>query len=136
MNPVIEKFVQPVVDRSVDLATMSVKRSRKLAEASSDMVASSTKSVALVNDKGLKLNKISHNMLARLLTEQSHMIEGSLKAIAKRLDVAANADSVQMLWSDQVDLLPKTRAARKHQCLPIRTAIKSDGSTTRLCRTS
>lgn len=109
MNPVIEKFVQPVVDRSVDLATMGVKRSRKFAEASADMVASSTKSVALVSDKGLKLNKISHNMLARLLTEQTHMVEGGLKAVSKRLDVAANADSFQMLVSGQIEMLPKTR---------------------------
>ncbi|NNF16967.1 MAG: hypothetical protein HKN70_09480 [Gammaproteobacteria bacterium] len=109
MNPVIEKIVQPVVDGSVNLATASVKRSRKLAETSSDWVAKSTKDVAKASNKGLKLNKISHDMLARLLNEQSRLVQGSLRGVAKRLDVAANADSFQMLWSDQVDLMPKTR---------------------------
>jgi len=109
MNPVIEKIVQPVVDGSVNLATASVKRSRKLAESSSDWVAKSTKDVAKASNKGLKLNKISHDMLARLLNEQSRLVQGSLRGVAKRLDVAANADSFQMLWSDQIDLMPKTR---------------------------
>ncbi len=109
MNPVIEKIVQPVVDGSVNLATASVKRSRKLAETSSDWVAKSTKDVAKASNKGLKLNKISHDMLARLLNEQSRLVQGSLRGVAKRLDVAANADSFQILWSDQVDLMPKTR---------------------------
>lgn len=109
MNPIVENIVQPLVDRSVNLATVGVKRSRKLAETSADWVAASTKGVAKASDKGLKLNKISHTMLARLLTEQSHMIEGSLKAFAKRLDVAANADSFSALWNGQVEMLPKTR---------------------------
>ncbi|MFK8031028.1 MAG: phasin family protein [Gammaproteobacteria bacterium] len=109
MNPVIENIVQPVVNRSLNLASMGIKNTRRLAANGSDLFDASTNTVAFASDKALKLNKITHKTLAKLLSEQTSMLEGTLHAAAKRLDVAANAESLQDLWADQMDLMPKSR---------------------------
>jgi len=110
MNPVIEKVVQPLVNRSLNLATVGLKNSRRFAKTGASALANSTKTVSKVSDKALKLNKISHKTIAGLLNEQAQMVEGTLDATAKRLVVASKADSVQELWADQVELMPKSRA--------------------------
>jgi len=109
MNPVIEKIVQPLVNRSLSLANVGIRNSRRFAANGSDMIGASTSTVSFASDKALKLNKITHKTLAKLLNEQSSMLEGTLEAAAKRLDVAANAETLQDLWSDQMDLMPKSR---------------------------
>lgn len=109
MNPVIEKIVQPVVNSSLNLASVGVKNSRRLAANGSDMIDASTNTVAFASDKALKLNKITHKTLAKLVSEQANMLEGTLHAAAKRLDVAANAETIQDLWADQIELMPKSR---------------------------
>lgn len=109
MNPVIEKIVQPVVNRTLNLASMGVKNSRRLATTGSDLIGASTSTVAFASDKALKLNKITHKSLAKLVNEQASMLEGTLSAAAKRLDVAANAETLQDLWADQIDMMPKSR---------------------------
>lgn len=110
MNPVIEKVVQPLVNRSLSLATASLKNSRSAAKTGAELISSSTETVSKVSDNALKLNKISHKTLAKLVNEQANMVEGTLEAAATRLNIAAQADSVQELWAEQIELLPKTRA--------------------------
>ncbi len=109
MNPVIEKIVQPVVNGSLNLASVGVKNGRRLASNGSEMIGASTSTVAFASDKVLKLNKITHKTMAKLVSEQANMLEGTLHAAAKRLDVAANAESIQDLWADQIELMPKSR---------------------------
>ncbi len=109
MNPVIEKIVQPLVNRSLNLANVGIRNSRRFAANGSDMIDASTSTVSFASDKALKLNKITHKTLAKLLNEQTNMLEGTLHAAAKRLDVAANAETLQDLWADQMDLMPKSR---------------------------
>ncbi|MEM7082368.1 MAG: phasin family protein [Pseudomonadota bacterium] len=109
MNPIVENIVQPVVDRSLNLAALGIKNSRRLASTGSNLIGASTSTVAFASDKVLKLNKITHKSVAKLVSEQADMLEGTLTAAAKRLDVAANAESLQDLWADQIDLMPKSR---------------------------
>ncbi len=109
MNPVIEKIVQPLVNRSLNLANFGIRNSRRFAANGSDMIDASTSTVSFASDKALKLNKIAHKTLAKLVSEQTNMLEGTLIAAAKRLDVAANAETLQDLWADQIDLMPKSR---------------------------
>ncbi len=109
MNNPVQKFVRPLVDSSVRTVTNALSGSRDLAVNGAQWVAKGRKPLHLVTESGLRLNTISHKSIARLLNVQAEMVEGTLVATAKRLETAANANSVRDLLNDQVALLPATR---------------------------
>ncbi|MFK7887073.1 MAG: phasin family protein [Gammaproteobacteria bacterium] len=107
-NPV-QKFVRPLVDSSVRALTDTLSSSRDFAVGGAQLVARGRKPLHLMTESGLRLNTISHKSIARLMNVQAEMLEGTLVATAKRLETAANANSVRELVNDQVALLPATR---------------------------
>ncbi len=109
MNNPVQKFVRPLVDSSVRALTDTLSSSRDLAVGGAQLVARGRKPLHLMTESGLRLNTISHKSIARLMNVQAEMVEGTLVATAKRLETAANANSVRELVSDQVALLPATR---------------------------
>lgn len=109
MNTAVEKWVKPVVDKTVEAANNAVTVTRQAAHASARLMASAKQPLQVVTDSSLKLNKISHQSIARLVNVQSHAIEGTVLAAAKRLETAANAHSVNELVNDQMAMVPASR---------------------------
>ena len=107
-NPV-QNLVRPLVDTSVRALTDSLSGSRDLAVNGAQWVSRGRKPLHLITESGLRLNTISHKSIARLVNVQAEMLEGTLEAVAKRLETAANANSVRELFNEQVALLPATR---------------------------
>ncbi|MEM6640305.1 MAG: phasin family protein [Pseudomonadota bacterium] len=107
-NP-IQNLVRPLVDTSVRAVSDSLSTSRDIAVNGAEWVARGRKPLHVVTESGLRLNTISHKSVARLVNVQAEMIEGTLEAVAKRLETAANANSVSELVNEQVALLPATR---------------------------
>ncbi len=129
MNPFVEKLVQPVVKRSLSIANTGIENSRRVAETSSDWLSSSTDSVAVVSDKVLKLNRVSHDAVAQLLSNQANMFAGTIDALATRLDVASHSKNVRGLVRDQLELMPEsrdriTRDTRKMMNIFVNTGVE------------
>ncbi|MEO1574619.1 MAG: phasin family protein, partial [Pseudomonadota bacterium] len=99
----------PLVDTSVRALSDSLSGSRDIATNGAQWVNRGVKPLHVVTESGLRLNTISHKSVARLVNVQAEMIEGALKAVAKRLETAANANSVSELLNEQVALFPATR---------------------------
>lgn len=109
MNNAVQNLVKPIVDASMNIVNNTVEATRQAAVNSAKLVAKSKAPVQIMTESSLKLNAISHKSMARLLSVQSHAVEGTLLATAKRLETAANANSVNELVNDQMALIPKTR---------------------------
>lgn len=109
MNPQIQKALKPFVSRSMAIADTAIEGTRSLINASADICDAAVRPVQTLTKSGLRLNKISHNSIAKLVDHQSDMVKGALGATSKRLHVAANAASVKQLVDDQVKLMPASR---------------------------
>jgi hypothetical protein len=109
MNNPVQQFVRPLVDSSVRAVTNTLGGSRDLAVSGAHWFAKGRRPVHLVTESSLRLNTITHKSVARLLNVQAEMVEGTLVAMAKRLETAANAHSIRELLNDQVALLPAMR---------------------------
>lgn len=126
MTTPVEKWVKPVVDMTTNAATNALAATRQAAVTGAKLIAEAKQPIHVVTDSSLKLNKITHKSIARLVNVQSHAIEGTVLAAAKRLETAANAHSVNELVNDQVALMPVTRERIVHD---VREALDVLGDT-------
>ena len=109
MNTAVENIVKPIIDKSIMTVSNTVSGTRNAAVASANFIARGKKPVKILTASGLKLNTITHQSIARFISTQSDMVEGTLLATADRLETAANAHSVRELVQGQVAMLPATR---------------------------
>ena len=109
MYPAVEKMVKPIVDRSKIVVTNTLSGTREAVVSGAHLLERGEKPVQILTHAGLRLNKISHKGIASLVNVQAHMIEGTLRSTAKRMEKAANANSFRQLVNDQVALIPNTR---------------------------
>ena len=82
---------------------------RRATENTAEFIASGKTPIRKIADTGLKLNRISHKGVERLVKNQAALLETTLDDGAARLKLAARADSIRALVSDQIATLPSSR---------------------------
>lgn len=100
---------ETIKDRTAPFVDNATDRTRNATVKLADVVARTNRPVDIAMETSLRLNKITHNSVARLVKQQARMIEGTVDATAKRLHVAADATNLRDLVNDQVAMLPATR---------------------------
>lgn len=74
-----------------------------------DLVAKTKQPVRKIADTGIKLNRISHRGFEKLVKAQARFFEATIDDGAKRLEMAARADSLRTLFGDQIATIPASR---------------------------
>ena len=105
----IEQLARNVRAEYGTLANRAIKRIRNATLDTADMVASSRTPVRKFTDAGLQINRISHKGLEKLVKQQAHFVDSAIEGSARRLELAARADSLRALVGDQISMLPKSR---------------------------
>ncbi len=105
----IEQLARNVRAEYGTLANRAIKRIRTATLDTADMVASSRAPVRKFTDAGLQINRISHKGLEKLVKQQAHFVDSAIEGGARRLELAARADSLRALVGDQISMLPKSR---------------------------
>ena len=100
---------ETLIDRTAPFVDTAADRTRNATVMLADVVARSHRPVNVALETSLKLNKITHNSVARLVKQQARIIEGTVDAASKRLHVAADAHNIRDLVSDQIAMFPATR---------------------------
>lgn len=109
MNPTIENIVTKVVAGPIAWSRNAMRGGRAVAGVAASALLSSREPTRRVAKAGLKLNKITHSSIADMVKLQAEIVEGTVEAGAKRLELIADADSLRTLVKDQVALMPETR---------------------------
>jgi hypothetical protein len=105
----IEKFAH---DLKVEYGIRADRALSTLREATIDtaeLIKSSKSPIRKFADTGLKLNRITSRSVDRLVRNQVHLVEGTLDDGARRLKMAARANTVRDLIGDQIASLPASR---------------------------
>lgn len=74
-----------------------------------DLIARTKDPVRKIADTGVRLNRISHKGVEKLMKSQARFVEATIDDGAKRLEMAARADSLRALLGDQIATLPQSR---------------------------
>jgi phasin family protein len=82
---------------------------RKATVNTAEFIASGKTPIRKIADTGIKLNRVSHKGVEKLVRNQASMIEKTLDDGAARLRLAARADSFRALVGDQIATLPASR---------------------------
>ncbi len=109
MTPEINSQIAEFLERYQPLSETAVDRVRTAAVMSADFIAAAKKPIDAVTETTLRLNKISHESLAKLVRAQSDMVEAAVDAAAKHLSTAADARSWKELVDAQMSLVPSER---------------------------
>lgn len=105
----IEKLAR---DLRADYGQMADKALNKIRAATldtADLIAKTKDPVRKIADTSLKLNRISHKGVEKLVRTQARFVESTIDDGAKRLELAARADSIRALFGDQIATLPQSR---------------------------
>ena len=105
----IEKFAR---DLKVEYGLRADRALSTIREATIDtaeLIKSGKSPVRKFADTGLKLNRITSRSVDKLVRNQVHFVEGTLDDGARRLKMAARANSVRDLVGDQIASLPASR---------------------------
>ena len=105
----IEKLAR---DLRADYGQMTDKALEKIRAATldtADLVAKAKNPVRKIADTGLRLNRISHKGVEKLVKSQARFVETTIDDGARRLELAARADSLRALFNDQIASLPQSR---------------------------
>ncbi len=105
----INKLANTTVNQALVVADTFVGVSRAAAEGTAQLMFKAKKPIRDVADTGVRLNRISHKSIEKLVKVQAKAIERSVDAGAARLELAARAPSLKALVEEQVGLLPETR---------------------------
>lgn len=105
----IEKLAR---DLRADYGQMADKALEKIRAATldtADLIAKTKDPVRKIADTGLKLNRISHKGVEKLVKSQARFVESTIDDGARRLELAAGAESLRALFGDQIATLPQSR---------------------------
>jgi phasin family protein len=116
-------------DKRTDAVLASL---RKATENTADFIASGKSPIRKIADTGLRLNRVSHKGVEKLVKNQASLLEYTLDDGAARLKLAARADSFRALVGDQIASLPGTReraigTARKSLDIVVDTGTEMRG---------
>lgn len=109
----INKLANSTVNQALVVADTFVGVSRAAAEGTAQLMFKARKPIRDAADTGLRLNRISHKSIEKLVKVQAKAIERSVDAGAARLELAARAPTLKALVEEQVSLLPETRKRLK-----------------------
>lgn len=90
-------------------ADRALTKVRAAALDTADLIAKSKAPVRKIADTGIKLNRISHKGLEKLMKSQARLVEATIDDGARRLEMAARADSLRALFGDQIATFPQSR---------------------------
>jgi len=105
----IEKLAR---DLRADYGQMADKALNKIRAATldtADLIAKTKDPVRKLADTGLKLNRISHKGVEKLVKSQVRFVEGTIDDGTRRLELAARAESLRALFGDQIATFPQSR---------------------------
>lgn len=105
----IEKFARDLRSEYSLLADRAVQRLRDVTLETAELVSKGKGPIRRLADTSIKLNRISHEGVERLVKRQAAFVEGTLDDGARRLEMAARADSIKVLLGDQIARLPESR---------------------------
>lgn len=105
----VNKLANQTINQAMIVADTVVGVSRAAAEGTAQMMFKAKKPLRDVAKKGVRLNRISHNSVEKLVKVQAKALERSVDAGAARLELAARAPTFRALIDEQVSLLPETR---------------------------
>ena len=105
---------------------------RQVTVNTADMIASGKTPVRKIADTGVKLNRISHKGVEKLVKNQASLIETTLDDSAARLKLAARANDIRTLVGDQIASLGSSRErtigkARKNLDIVVDTGTEIRG---------
>lgn len=109
-----------------DSGRNTLQRVRSALDGGADWVATGKRPLAVLTEKTLKLNRISHNSAARLVRAQARFLEGTVEGTAQRLHAAAGASDMRELVDAQLRLNPATR---ERVATDVRTTFEILGDT-------
>ena len=105
----IEKFAR---DLRVEYGLRADRALSTIREATIDtaeLIKSGKSPIRKFADTGLKLNRITSRSVDKLVRNQVNLVEGTLDDGARRLKMAARANTVRSLVGDQIATLPASR---------------------------
>ena len=105
----VNKLANQTIEQAITVAETFVGVSRAAAEGTAQMMFRAKKPLRDVARTGVRLNRISHNSVEKLVKQQARALERSVDAGAARLELAARAPSLKALIDQQVSLLPETK---------------------------
>ena len=105
-----EKLAKDMQDGYVALTERAMDRLREATLNAADMVSRTRQPVRRIAETGIKLNRISHKSVEKLVKQQAHIVESAIDSGAKNLKLAARADNLRDLFADQIAALPKAGA--------------------------
>ncbi len=108
----IDKIEKLARDLRADYGLMADRALTKVRAAAldtADFIAKTKAPVRKFADTSIKLNRISHRGVEKLMKSQVRLVEATIDDGARRLEMAARADSLRSLFGDQIATIPQSR---------------------------
>jgi hypothetical protein len=105
----IEKLARDLRAEYGVAADRALDRIRAATMDTAELIAKTKAPVRKLADTSLKINRISHKGVEKLVKSQVNFVEATIDDGAKRLELAARADSFRALVGDQIAAIPATR---------------------------
>lgn len=110
MNSQVERSLNRIADEARDRYQALVGSARTRTERAAGSVRKGKKPVQTLSKFGVNVTGISHRTTAKVLKQQSKMVEHQIDAFASRLRTAAQASSLSDLVRGQLRLIPENTA--------------------------
>lgn len=128
----IEDIARQVRTEAGQRADFVLKSLRQVTVNTAEFIASGKGPIRKIADTGIKLNRVSHKGVEKLVKNQASLLETTLDDGAARLKLAARADSFRALVGDQIASLPASRdrtvgTARKSLDIVVNTGNEIGG---------
>ena len=105
----IEDIARQVRTEAGQRADFVLNSLRQATVNTAEFIASGKGPIRKIADTGIKLNRVSHKGVEKLVKNQASLLETTLDDGAARLKLAARADSFRALVGDQIASLPASR---------------------------
>jgi hypothetical protein len=106
MNPRVESSINRIAEQARSRYAAMLGSARNQTEQAAGRIRDGKKPVKALSRLGVKLTDVSHRATAKVLKQQTTLVENQMDALAARLRTAANADNVRDLVRDQIRLIP------------------------------
>lgn len=107
MNSRVERSLDRLTDEARDRYSALVDNARSRTERAAGQVRKGKQPLKTLSRLGVNLTSVSHKTTAKVLKQQTKMVENQIDALASRLRVAASADSVSELIRGQMRMIPE-----------------------------
>ena len=110
MNPRVERSIQRIAARARGRFAALLGSARTQTSQAAGRIQKGKKPLKTLSRLGLKLTDVSHRTTARVVRQQSTLLENQLDALAQGLREAAKARSVRELIAGQARRIPQNTA--------------------------